>query len=314
MESYEENNPPDFSLNEIIKKIEPFDQKVTKKDIKFLYHGSYNVYQLKEDFMIKIPSKVLIRMFGTDFILKEIKKLNYLKNKLDVNIPEPLFTSNNPDDRFYIYKKVPGISLSRLIDMIKPKNLSKIGSQIGQIASNLHSLSEKFPDLLNHLQLDLTYDLYMESIQKLLENSRKKVFSILNNEEIDWVENIFDSFFELTKNSPIKLVTTHNDFDTSNILVNPEEDYNVSGIIDFEEFGLGDPAVDLLFQEEGVKFHRAVLNAYSVNISRNMYKRIDFHKKKNCLYYLLTGIEQNLPKMVLHGKEMLKGRMEGYDY
>jgi thiamine kinase-like enzyme len=314
MESYEENNPPDFSLDEIIEKIKLFDRKIAKNDLKFIYHGSYNVYQLKEKFMIKIPSKVLTRMFGADFILKEIKKLNYLKNKLDVSIPQPIFTSNNPDDLFYIYKKVPGISLSRIFNEINSKKIQKIGCQIGGIASNLHSLSKRYHDLKNQLQLDLTYDLYMDSIHKLLEKSQKIVFPILEKKEIDWVTNLFDSFFELTKNFQGILVTTHNDFDTSNILVNPEDDYNVSGIIDFEEFGLGDPAVDLLFQEEGAEFHRAVLNSYSNNISNTMYGRIDFHKKKNCLYYLLTGLEQNLPKMVLHGKDMLKVRMKGYDY
>ncbi|MHA1992635.1 MAG: aminoglycoside phosphotransferase family protein [Candidatus Hodarchaeales archaeon] len=314
MISYEENNPPDFSLEEIVGKIKPFDQNVTKNDIKFLYHGSYNVYQLKDEFIIKIPSKILNKMFGTDFILKEIKKLNYLKNKLDIAIPEPIFTSKNTGDRFYIYKKIPGISLSRIFKEISSENLIIIGSQIAEIASNLHSLIEKFPDLLNQLQFDLTYDLYMDSIHKLLENSQNKVFPILNKDEINWINNLFDSFFELTKNSKFNLITTHNDFDTSNILVNPEDDYNVSGIIDFEDFGLGDPTVDLLFQEEGVEFHRAVLNSYSNNISENMFGRIDFHKKKNCLYYLLTGLDQNLPKMVLHGKEMLKERMKGYDY
>jgi aminoglycoside phosphotransferase len=314
MESYEENNPSDFSLDEVISKIKIFDDKITKSDIKFLYHGSYNVYGLKEDFMIKIPSKVLIEMFGTDLMSKEVRKLRYLNDKLDVRIPVPLFTSEDQNNLFYIYKKIPGISLSRIFKKISKEILTGIGAQIGEIASNIHLLPKKFPEIKTELQFNTTYEKYIESIVTLYEKARKQVFPILNKKENTWIDNLFNSFFEIEKTTKIDLVTTHNDFDTSNILINPQEDYKVSGIIDFEEFGLGDPAVDLLFQEEGKKFHQAVLSSYSGSNKNGLQQRMDFHKKKGCLYYILTGLDHNLPKMVSHGKEMLEIRMKGYDY
>ena len=314
MNNYEEENPPSYSMDEILDKIRQFDNNMKNEDIKFIYHGSYNVYLLKDKFILKVPDKILIQMFREEFIFNEVNKLHFLKKKLSFPIPDPIFTSEIPSDPFFVYESLPGVSLSKVFKTIPEQYKHRLALNIGKIVSEIHSLGKNYRNLYTSLNLSLNFNQYLDSINMLLNRSRKKVYKLLSQQEINWIETLFEEFNVSINKSVFEFVTTHNDFDSSNILVNPNNQYEITGIIDFEEFGLGDPTVDLLFQDEGLNFHKAVLNNYSGNKDDGFRFRIDFHKKKACLYYILTGLDYSLPKMVEYGKKMLQRRMKRYNY
>lgn len=64
----------------------------------------------------------------------------------------------------------------------------------------------------------------------------------------------------------------HRDFDTSNIIVDPRN-YDVMGVIDFEEVSVWDPAADLLFFGEGESFIEDLLTSYSLPLGPNLDER-----------------------------------------
>ncbi|OLS27028.1 MAG: Stress response kinase A [Candidatus Heimdallarchaeota archaeon LC_3] len=304
MESYEEKNPPDLTIEEVKQKLLYYDPKIDKSDIKFIYHGSNNVYLIKNEFILKIPDKNLLTIIGDRQIEKEVKILSELRNRLNILVPKPIYVSKNSDNHFYLYKNIPGVSLSRVYPKIPYKNKMTIAENLGNIITELHSLQDSFSELIRNLSLNKSSEQYFKSIQSLFTDVTQKILPILTQKQNNWVTNLFDTFFE-TQKVPIKLVTTHNDLDTSNILVNPKNNYKISGLIDFETFGLGDPILDLLFQKEGTDFHNSVLNHYSRTMNNNFYLRMNFHKKKTCLFYILTGIDYNLPKMKNAGIKLL---------
>ena len=60
--------------------------------------------------------------------------------------------------------------------------------------------------------------------------------------EIDWIEYQFKAFLSLQP--PTALTITHGDFNSKHILVDPEKGV-VTGILDFGNIGISDPAFDL---------------------------------------------------------------------
>ena len=82
---FEETNPSDFTDEEIESIINPLFPEETPA-IKFLYHGTYNVYLVDNKFIFSFPSKFftalekigliqlqeLIRIFGNMLVIKTL--------------------------------------------------------------------------------------------------------------------------------------------------------------------------------------------------------------------------------------------------
>ena len=101
---------------------------------------------------------------------------------------------------------------------------------------------------------------------------------------------------------------THRDFDTSNILVDTKSG-RITGIIDFEESGLGDPAYDLIFIGQGKSFFETILKNYLTERDDYLVQRTFFYYQRSGIPYLLYGIEHNLTDMIRYGKYILEKRM-----
>lgn len=103
----------------------------------------------------------------------------------------------------------------------------------------------------------------------------------------------------------------HRDFDTSNIIVDPRN-YDVMGVIDFEEVSVWDPAADLLFFGEGESFIEDLLTSYSLPLGPNLDERRTFLTKRIPLIYIMWGLENEHRSMVDAGFEMLENRMRAH--
>ncbi|MFX1280066.1 MAG: phosphotransferase family protein [Promethearchaeota archaeon] len=305
MINYEENRKQDISLTEVITSLKPIFPDLRRKQIKFIYHGSYNVFEVKEKYIFRFPDKIFRNSAGAKLITNEVRMLNIIKNYVDFNIPDPIFISTEEDNLFIGYEMLKGISLSKCFMRATKSNKIGISKDIGSFLSQLHS-----DELKAELIVDSTNDLkfttkYIEDWKKFYKDIQKKAFSLTNSTQKIWIINLFDSFLNNKENFNFIPTVVHGDFDISNILVNSGT-FDVTGIIDFEESRIYDPAVDLLFYNEGDLFLRNILANYQRQIDSHLEVRMKFLFGCTCLHYIKFGIEHNINDMIKVGFKKLK--------
>ncbi len=69
----EENRATDISLAEVIDSLYGFFPDIEENDIKFFYHEAYNVFEVKNQFIIHIPDKAFRNQEGVRLIQNEVK-------------------------------------------------------------------------------------------------------------------------------------------------------------------------------------------------------------------------------------------------
>ena len=310
MSNFEENREPDISSSEVMYSLIPFFHDIEKSDITFLYHGTYNVFEVKKKYIFRFPDRVLRNSKGVDLILHELKMLNIIRHYLSFLIPDPIFVSIEKDNPFMGYEKIEGVSLSECFDTISNHQKIEIAEQIAFFLSQLHS-TELFKIIQKETKNEFSPEKYKSQWYKFYLKSQDIIFPLMNSTQKHWIDTKFNTFLNSENNFHFQPTVVHGDFDTSNILVNPDT-FEVTGIIDFEETRIYDPAADFLFYEEGDLFLNHLLKNYDGIIDLNFKERMKFLYGCNCLFYMEFGIEHNLPEIVKAGLELLDFRMKTF--
>jgi len=308
MTYYEENNPPDIDLNEVINILKKKFPTLDNSEVSFLYHGSYNVFNVRDEFIFRFLDKHFQNEKGKEMIKNENRILNLLKNHIDLEIPEQIFVSNENEKLYLDYRKIRGISLSQCIESISRRKTGQIATQISRFLNQLHSqnlLSEIFPEIKFSMKT------YKKHWKEWYYKVRKNVIPILSAEQKKWVNELFETFLNNEENFNFNPCIAHCDFDSSNILVNPSN-YQITGIIDFEQTKVYDPVIDLLFYDEGKEFMDQLFKNYKIHNYCDLKERMEFFYNHMGLHYLMFGIENKIRDMIEVGISLLIKRMESF--
>ncbi|MFX1513836.1 MAG: phosphotransferase family protein [Promethearchaeota archaeon] len=311
MTFYEETNPADISLNTVKKLLREHFPKISNEEIRFFYHGTYNVFEVKNKFIFRFPDRVFYGKKGFQLIQREQEVLDLLRPYLPIEIPKYLYVSSDPENPYAGYNKVPGQSLSRCFHRTTAHLKKSIAKKVGEILSVLHS-----PEILHLFETkwktDFTPEIYRQYWQDFFVEVQKTLHPLFTSAQIEWVDQLFTDFLEIDENFHFVPVVTHKDFDISNILVDPDS-FEVTGVIDFEETNIYDPAADLLFFDEGQLFQNQVLKNYKGIQDSTLKERMKFLSKRSGLIYMKWGVDHQIPRMVDAGFEMLeKGMTANY--
>jgi len=132
--------------------------------------------------------------------------------------------------------------------------------------------------------------------QSLFESLRKKVFTQLHGEEQQAIEEVFTYFLNKYPAFSYKKVSIHGDLSASNILFDRAEN-RISGIIDFTDAQMGDPAFDFagIYWNYGPEYTRKVLSFYHIDESiEAMFDRIStFYGLQPVFHELLHSVKKN---------------------
>ena len=303
---YEETNPPDIEESVVRDVVESCFPNIPNLRIKFHYHGTYNVYLVEDRYLFRFPSTILPLDEQRRLIRRESSLLKKLRERLTFEIPSPGFVDIEIETPFMSYQMIPGESLSRHFDGTTPPERKLLGTQIGKFLSELHAIDRRTLGIGK----DGVYnprESYSE-FQNIFDQVQDTIFPNLSKDEKDWTEKLFHDFLNVDENFDFEPVLIHGDFDTSNILVNPET-MHVTGIIDFEETRVYDPATDFIFLSEGVEFLSSILDSYSGKIDSQLGERVIFRLGRQPFIYILWGIEHDLKPMVDYGFSSLREMM-----
>ncbi len=302
--NFENDRGSDFTNETVVELIKPFYRQVNKEDINLIHHGTYNVFEI-DDYIFRIPDKTLYNDKGYQLIHDEIKKLQFLRSRLTYLIPEPIFISEDPLKPLVGYRKIPGVSIEKIWAEIPEHNKLLLAKEIGLFLTEFHSVY-LMQEYLKVFKVEpLNQNSIKKNFLKIYKDTKEKIFPIIETHEKKFLQDIFASYFAEFESGSLTCCLTHQDFDMSNILIDPHT-YNITGIIDFEDTSIGDPAYDLIFISQGKNFFETILNNYSGLKDDFLIKRIQFYYLRTPIPYLLYGIEHNLPDMISYGKHLLK--------
>ena len=298
MAFFEESNPCDVDLDELLIALRVHFKNVNVKDLKFTYHGTYNVFEFKK-YILRVPDIAFRNEDGVQLIQDESAKLKNLTNFLSIPIPQPLKISLDGKMPFMVYEKLPGVPLSSAFRSMTPQSKKNAATGIASFLNQLHS-----PYMLHQVnsrvfQTNFRTSDYKSYWETQFDEIQEKVFSLVNSSQKVWIYHIFAEFLENPSNFRFKPTLTHCDFDTSNILVSPDKG-NITGIVDFEETKAWDPAADLLFYEDEL-FLQKILESYQYSESISLQNRMKFLYCRTFAPYITWGLEHKKQNMVKYG-------------
>ncbi|NHJ31234.1 MAG: aminoglycoside phosphotransferase family protein [Asgard group archaeon] len=313
---YEAVNPADISAEEILPIIRKFLPRVQLDSIRFFYHGTYNVFEINQEYIVRVADREFRNANGIRMLQREKEILQFLRDKIPVVIPDILFLNDSNDIPLSIHKKIPGKSLTFIIQQFSKEQKEKIGMKVGKFLSVFHSkelMMDYFDTFPKQKKKFVSNSNFIQKFKSFWKKRYKKVkdiaFQYLDQKQQDWLLDIFDDYLDNDDNFTFTPRISHCDFDTSNILVNPDS-RQLTGIIDFEECKIWDPVVDLLFFDEGIEFLSAVLKNYSYSNQKGFQTRMKFYFCRTCVPYLIWGTVHNQSGMIDEGMRRIKKNMK----
>ncbi|CAG7640120.1 phosphotransferase family protein [Paenibacillus allorhizosphaerae] len=193
-------------------------------------------------------------------------------------LPECLYISPTKD--FVVETYVPGYRISPEYVKEHLENAKHIGRSIGRFLRQLHMKSKQGLDLKTGFAQDVRND--MEEGIKLLETK-------LSESEMSQVMNFLNLYYKIS--ASIQTCVVHGDFHYDNIFW--DEKNGRLGVIDFNEAGIEDPALDFMYMcyypEE---FRHAVFEEYDSKES-NLYERSQLYDRIYGLYDMVETIQNN---------------------
>jgi hypothetical protein len=307
MAYFEENNPCDIQTGVVLGALGEIFPGIGAGDLRFLYHGTYNVFELRGGYIFKFPDRSLRNERGLDLIRRESSVLELLRPHVSVEIPSFEFISSDPGLPFVGYRKIEGVSLSRCYEDANRGQRLSVARRLGRFLSELHS-PEVYRAYTARWPTGFTPDGYRRYWESYHRRLRETVYPRLTQTQREWVDRLFTEFLEDEGNFRFAPRVAHCDLDATNVLVDPSY-FRVTGVIDFEEARVWDPAADLLFYGEGPKFRERLLSSYDLSTGPNLEQRTRFLRERAPLIYIQTGIDLGYSSMVDAGLEMLSMRM-----
>lgn len=222
---------------------------------------------------------------GIEALRKETAVLDHIRKHVSLPIPFPIYQSFEPYEAgkvFAGYERIEGEPLWRdsFYRITKEEDRDRIAEQLVTFLKELHATSTGDPSSENiHREVE---DLYVRI--------QKKLSSYMREDAKEKVSNLFESFLRNEKHARVSKKRIHGDFGASNILWNPER-CEITGIIDFGETEIGDPAYDFagLLASYGEDFLRRCLALYPEG--QDILERVMFYKETFALQEALHGIE-----------------------
>ena len=234
----------------------------------------------------------------------ETRLLPELRKYVTLPIPYPEFVAHD----FAGYRLIPGEPLTKELfqEVCSPEVIRHLARQIGQFLSELHS----FP-LTRAIELGVPHISDQKLWANFYEEIQQKVFPLLSPNEREWTEHLFGSFLSDKRNFLFRPVLLHGDLCSEHILFD-RNSKRITGIIDFGDVRIGDPAYDFqpyefsLQNEYSEKFWMELLTHYSLPIDESFFRRLEFYAQRWPFHEILYGLDCELPERVASGLEALR--------
>ena len=291
------------------KAIEECFPQITVHAIKSLGGGSCRVFEVNAAFVFRFPDSPEV----ASGLAREKRLYDCLHRAFSFPIPRYEYFSTGGkifEGQIVGYRKIPGEPLEGY--ELNDTQLRKLAPQIATFLSelHLHPFDECLKQAIEPFQPEKLTKWWMGFWGKI----QSKVFPLLNSTEQKWTHRVIEEYAHQVCSPSFVALLHHGDLDASNILYDINEE-GMSGIIDFEDAGMGDVAGDLIFLENefGIEYVQEVLSYYRLGVDDNLIKRMSLLAKIVPFHEILYGVEYNDNESREHGLLRLRKKMDNHD-
>ncbi len=185
------------------------------------------------------------------------------------------------------YWMLPGTPFwPEILDSIDDEDtLNRLAQQLATFLRALHSVP------VEALGLDVPVSDGWDYWAQMYTAFRDQLFRYMRADAREWVTSNFETFLNKPRHFSYTPVLRHGDFGGSNILYDPAN-HRISGVIDFDSVGMGDPAVDVgPVLSMGESFLRRMYVTYPEMDA--MVERAEFYKSTYALQQALYALRDN---------------------
>ncbi len=238
------------------------------------------------------------------YLRAEQRFLNEFAATATLPIPCPtLHTGAGMRFPFMRYEYVQGIPLTHERFKAMPHSVqAKLARQLGKFLTSLHT----FPI---HRACALGIPHYSVRALEIdeMKKARKYTFPLLSQKEQEWVTRIFFAWKNYTHGRILPSCVVHADLKQEHILFD-EEKCVLSGIIDFGDVHIDDPAVDFAsLLQYGSNFAEDALCAYEGSVDEGLRGRMDFYIQREKIFVLTYFVIRKQTRQIKEALEKLKG-------
>lgn len=170
---------------------------------------------------------------------KEYHVLKVLQKHISLPIPVPQYAhleTKNYKDAYIGYRLIPGRPLFKQ-SFLALEDHDKLAQQLGTFLRELHSVPTADVQSLDLKTLDSR-----KTWMKFYKEVRDHLYPMMREDATRKLSMLFETFLNDPRNFTFEPKLIHGDFGPTNILY---KDSDISGILDFGECSIDDPAIDI---------------------------------------------------------------------
>ncbi|MEZ4672275.1 MAG: aminoglycoside phosphotransferase family protein [Anaerolineae bacterium] len=192
-------------------------------------------------------------------------------------VDPPFSLENDGSKEYLVLTRLPGTNLGELLPTLNHDEQFQVGFQVGTFLRRLHSIVyDYFGELSEHslLRFASERDWVYSRAENLLDQCEKH--GIMSVKEMRWLQSQFrqaESFLDQKQG-----VLTHGDLNSGNIIVDRvDEQYRVTGFVDFENSTVGSAEMDFiplqLQHQESPRLYEGVRSGYQLSLDDEYFKQ-----------------------------------------
>ena len=295
-----------ISKEKYLRLIDEHFPDVSYKKSRIIRHGYDNI--------VIILDEVTVFRFPSDSYLSRFKAEVRLLEKLSsrVSAPVPHYMYRMKDDSFGGYKKLDGMFMKKTAFRALPKTSKKaLATELGKFLTELHAVPTSVARTAGFVEENDYYWWSKKRAEKNLKLMQQKLFPKLTKIEAAWIEKKYREYVSLSFD--FKPVITHSDLVGDHILFDAKKK-KISGVIDFADVEIGDPAIDFRrLWEFGEEFFQNVLSSYGGTVDRDFVQRSKFPRTVACVPHLLDAVTgKKVYYSFEENRKFLRGLMKKY--
>jgi len=220
---------------------------------------------------------------------------------VDVMRYTPVALTDNNAQPFVAYRKLPGRALDAALR--GTVDAPSLGAALGSFLAALHAFP--VPRATRFTRADPESQGWLEQQEELRERSAREVYPLLEPDERTRADRVFEEYFSSVDD--ISLALVHGDLGPDHVLCST---HTVTGVIDWSDATIGDPAIDLAWPTHATprEFAEALLEAYGPD-SAGPSERSPYYYRVAHLHEVLHALDHDDAALLEHGLRAFRERL-----
>ncbi|HEX3327309.1 MAG TPA: phosphotransferase [Actinomycetota bacterium] len=251
-----------------------------------------------DGWIVRLPRRPEV----TKWVRAEIRLLAELADHLTASVPRFDLVCDTGTRLALGHRKIPGAALAPTD--LEPAGAALLAASVGRFLGELHAFpADRAASLLGAERsaagAQLRHDVFVE-------DARVRVLPLFGRAERSIVEGFLDGWHD-PEMLHLEPVLTHSDLGPEHLLC---ESQTLSGVIDWSDAQVGDPAIDFAWLLHGtpMDFRSRVLEAYPGNVD-GIERRSLFWHRLGPFHEVIHGLDRGDDRFVTSGLEGITARL-----